>query len=102
MSGFADNFKTKTHNKQTPKFNVYINEGEKDQIHKWVLKKDNIETGGDLFGLWIDKHTAVVQFVLGPGEGCQRTTTSFFQDVNYLEKTGKYVTREFGLCNIGQ
>ena len=83
-------------------FKVFINEGEMEQIKQWTLKKDNIETGGDLFGLWIDKHTAVVQFVLGPGENCKRTSVSFYQDINYLESAGKYLTKNHGLCNIGQ
>ncbi len=60
-------------------FKVYINEGERDQIYNWVWKYTDIETGGDLFGLWIDDQTAVVQFVLGPGKRSYRTTTSFFQ-----------------------
>ena len=83
-------------------FKVFINEGEMEQIKQWTLKKDNIETGGDLFGLWIDKHTAVVQFVLGPGENCRRTSVSFYQDINYFESAGKYLTKNHGLCNIGQ
>ena len=66
-------------------FKVYINEGERYQIRDWVLndKVQNVETGGDLFGLWLDEQTAVVQFVLGPGENCRRTATSFFQ-VSFL------------------
>ena len=60
-------------------FKVYINKGEWSQICDWVLKHDGIETGGDLFGLWLDEQTAVVQFVIGPGKACKRTTTSFFQ-----------------------
>lgn len=60
-------------------FKVYINKGEYDQICDWVSKHNDIETGGDLFGLWFDEQTAVVQFVLGPGKHCRRTTTSFFQ-----------------------
>ena len=60
-------------------FKVYINQGERDQIYNWVSKHKDIETGGDLFGLWLDEQTAVVQFVLGPGKDCRRTTTSFFQ-----------------------
>ena len=56
-----------------------MNTGERHQIRDWVLKYENLETGGDLFGLWLDAKTAVVQFVLGPGENCSRTTTSFFQ-----------------------
>ena len=83
-------------------FEVYINEGEMYQIQEWVLKYKNIETGGDLFGLWLDDHTAVVQFVLGPGKNCRRTTTSFFQDVQYLQEAGSYLTDKHGLCNIGQ
>ena len=35
---------------------------------KWlVLQRQNIETGGDLFGLWQSKHVAIVQLILGPG-----------------------------------
>ena len=56
-----------------------MNRGERHQIRDWVLKYKDLETGGDLFGLWLDAKTAVVQFVLGPGENCSRTTTSFFQ-----------------------
>ena len=86
----------------TSKFTVYIDEGEEAQIKRWVEIKDNIETGGDLFGLWVDSHTAVVQFVLGPGKNCSRTSTSFFQDVEYLREAGRYLTQKHGLCNIGQ
>lgn len=83
-------------------FKVYINEGERKRIEEWVKLKPDIETGGDLFGLWLDNDTAVVQFALGPGEGCSRTETSFFQDTDYLERTGNFFTRQHGLCNIGQ
>ena len=83
-------------------FEVYINEGEMYHIQEWVSKHQNIVTGGDLFGLWLDDHTAVVQFVLGPGKKCRRTTTSFFQDVEYLQQAGSYLSDKHGLCNIGQ
>ena len=88
--------------KKDKSFNVYINKGEMYQIQEWVSKHQNIGTGGDLFGLWLDDHTAVVQFVLGPGKKCRRTTTSFFQDVEYLQQGGSYLTDKHGLCNIGQ
>mgnify|MGYP002803589723 FL=1 len=84
------------------KFTVYMYESEQAQIEKWVKLRENIETGGDLFGLWIDHHTAVVQFVLGPGEKCRRTTVSFYQDIEYLREAGSYLTHQHGLCNIGQ
>ncbi len=86
----------------TRKFKVYIYQDELEYIRRLVMQKDDIETGGDLFGLWIDKHNVVVQFVLGPGKNCRRSTTSFYQDVDYLGSVGNYITRNHGLCNIGQ
>lgn len=81
---------------------IHIYKSEYEKIKKWVLLHKNIETGGDLFGLWVDAHTAVVQFALGPGEKCRRTNTSFFQDVDYLATAGGYLIEKHGLCNIGQ
>ena len=81
---------------------LYIYESEFEKIKEWVLRHKNIETGGDLFGLWVDAHTAVVQFALGPGEKCRRFSTSFFQDVDYLAAAGGYLIEKHGLCNIGQ
>ncbi|XP_022788209.1 uncharacterized protein LOC111328103 [Stylophora pistillata] len=83
-------------------FTVAIYGSEYKQICAWVFKNQDLETGGDLFGLWHDDHTAVIQFVLGPGKNCQRTTTSFFQDVEYLEKVGSHLTGKDGLCHIGE
>ncbi|KAL9971583.1 hypothetical protein ACROYT_G017762 [Oculina patagonica] len=83
-------------------FNVLIYEKDYKELCAWVLKKPNIETGGDLFGLWADKHTAVIQLVLGPGQGCTRTSVSFYQDVNYLERVGSYLTQNEGVCHIGE
>ncbi len=85
-----------------PKFTVYIDEGEQAQIEEWVGLKQRTETGGDLFGLWVNNHTAVVQFVLGPGQNCARTSVSFYQDIEYLREAGNYLTQQHGLCNIGQ
>ena len=99
MSWFGD-YRSSPHDQR--KFTVYMNEGERDQINKWVERHENIETGGDLFGAWIDNRTAVVQFVLGPGKGCRRTGVSFFQDIDYLRNAGSYLTQKHGLCNIGQ
>ena len=81
---------------------VYIYESEIAKIKNWVLLRENIETGGDLFGLWVDSRTAVVQFALGPGENCKRYETAFFQDLDYLAEAGGYLTKKHGLCNLGQ
>ena len=83
-------------------FNVVIYEQDYKELCAWVLKKPNIETGGDLFGLWADKHTAVIQLVLGPGERCTRTTVSFYQDIDYLRRVGSYLTENEGVCHIGE
>ena len=83
-------------------FNVVIYESDYKQLCTWVLKKTDIETGGDLFGLWADKHTAVIQFVVGPGQNCRRSSVSFYQDINYLEKIGEHMTKSEGVCHIGE
>ena len=83
-------------------FNVVIYENDYKELCAWVLRKPHIETGGDLFGLWANKYTAVIQLVLGPGKGCRRTSTSFYQDVNYLEKVGTHLTQKEGICHIGE
>ena len=79
---------------------IYSNEYK--QICAWVLKSPVLETGGDLFGLWSGDHSAVVQLVLGPGRNCRRATHSFYQDVDYLEKVGSYLTEKEGVCHIGE
>ena len=79
-----------------------IYEDDYKELCAWVLKKPNIETGGDLFGLWADKHTAVIQLVLGPGKQCTRTSTSFYQDIDYLRRVGSYLTQNEGVCHIGE
>ena len=89
--------------KETPRrFKVVIYEDDYKELCAWVLKKPNIETGGDLFGLWADKHTAVIQLVLGPGQGCRRTSASFYQDIDYLQRVGSYLTQNEGVCHIGE
>ena len=79
---------------------IYANEYK--QICAWVLKHQNLETGGDLFGLWSDVDSAVIQLVLGPGKNCQRATHSFYQDVAYLAEVGSNLTGKEGVCHIGE
>lgn len=83
-------------------FTVHIYANEYEYMKWLVLQKQDIETGGDLFGVWRNELSAVVQFVLGPGIDCRRTSTSFHQDVGYLENVGKYLTSSEGICNIGE
>ena len=83
-------------------FEVVIYEADYKELCAHVLRKPNIETGGDLFGLWAGEHKAVIGFTLGPGKGCKRTSTSFYQDVRYLEEVGSYLTQNEGVCHIGE
>ncbi|XP_031566102.1 glutamic acid-rich protein-like, partial [Actinia tenebrosa] len=87
---------------QKRKFEVLMYESEYRQIQAWVDKYQHLETGGDLFGLWKDDHTPVVQLVLGPGKQCRRTGVSFYQDIDYLERLGNVLTNKEGLCHIGE
>ena len=83
-------------------FKVIIHRGELAQIEQWVNRHQEIETGGDLFGLWSKGNTAVVQIALGPGRGSGRTAVSFFQNAEYLQKAGSHLTKQYGLCHIGE
>ena len=83
-------------------FEVLIYEEDYKELCAFVLRKPNIETGGDLLGLWANDHKAVIQLTLGPGKGRRRTSTSFYQDVKYLENVGSYLTENEGVCHIGE
>ena len=85
---------------QRPTMLIYPEE--KEFLRNSTLQYQNIETGGDLFGLWQNESEVVVQLVTGPGEYCRRTPTAFFQDRTYLSNVGGYLTTAKGLCNIGE
>ena len=86
--------------RQVPTMLIYPED--KEFIYKSTLEHHNIETGGDLFGLWQSESEIVVQIASGPGKHCRRTQTSFFQDEEYLKRVGGYLTSSKGLCNIGE
>jgi hypothetical protein len=82
-------------------FTLHIFASEFKEIEEFVSKYPNIETGGDLFGLWKANGDPVVQLLIGPGQNCRRTSVSFHQDTNYLARVGTYVNTSFMLCHIG-
>ena len=86
--------------RQVPTMLIYPED--KEFIYKSTLEHHNIETGGDLFGLWQSESEIVVQIASGPGKHCRRTQISFFQDEEYLKRVGEYLTSSKGLCNIGE
>ena len=66
-----------------------------------VYRHQNIETGGNLFGLWTTSGSAVIRLILGPGKNCRRTTTSFHQDIEYFHRVRRFV-HNYMLCHIGE
>lgn len=86
--------------RQVPTMLIYPED--KEFIYNSTLKHQNIETGGDLFGLWQSESEIVVQIASGPGKYCRRSPTSFFQDEEYLKRVGEYLTSSKGLCNVGE
>lgn len=81
---------------------VYLFAEDLEMMEGLVLRYPNVETGGDLFGLWTSDGDAVLHVVLGPGQNCKRTGTSFYQDVPYLQKNGELLTQDYMLCHIGE
>ena len=62
----------------------------------------DLETGGDLFGFWTHSGYPVIHVATGPGPRAQRTSTSFFQDENFLRDVGDTLRRHHGLQHIGE
>lgn len=83
-------------------FKVYLFEEDQKMMEDLVLRYPDIETGGDLFGLWTAEGDAVLHIVLGPGQGCKRTDVSFYQDIPYLQRNGELLTQNYMLCHIGE
>ena len=66
------------------RFTLHIYEDEWSSICELVKAHSDIETGGDLFGVWETNDTAVIKLVLGAGENCRRTAVSFIQVVMFM------------------
>ncbi len=81
---------------------VYICKNDFNAMCAEVYKHQHIETGGNLFGLWTTTGSAVIRVVLGPGQHCKRTNTSFHQDLEYMERVGRFVNDNYMLCHIGE
>ena len=73
-----------------------------EMVQKLVLRYPDVETGGDLFGLWTTEGDAVLHIVLGPGRNCSRTDVSFNQDIPYLQRNGELLTENYMLGHIGE
>ena len=82
-------------------FTLQIFQSELDKIQRYVLDFPNIQTGGDLFGLWSNSGDPVVQLLIGLGKNCRRTSVSFHQDIDYLQDVNTFLNTSFMLCHIG-
>ena len=90
------------HSKQGSKFKVLVYEEELNHIAGWVEDCPNLETGGDLFGFWTHSGFPVIQFILGPGKRSRHNHTSFYQEKDYLIKSGSLLRSKYGLQHIGE
>ena len=81
---------------------VYMFEEDIAMVQELVLLYPDVETGGDLFGLWTTESDAVLHIVLGPGKNCSRTDVSFNQDIPYLQRNGELLTENYMLGHIGE
>ncbi|CAB3991790.1 Hypothetical predicted protein [Paramuricea clavata] len=81
---------------------VYIYKDDYNAMCVEVYRHQHIETGGNLFGLWRTSGSAVIHVVLGPGQRCRRTDTSFHQDMEYMQRVGRFVNKGYMSCHIGE
>ena len=87
------------------KFTVFIRANDIKRIFSWVMKHPNLETGGDVFGLWEKSHNSFenilhIHYIIGPGQLCRRTTFSFHQDVIYASQMEDYFHRNHGMEHV--
>ena len=86
-------------------FTVFIGVNDIKRIFSWVMKHPNLETGGDVFGLWEKSHNSLenalhIHYIIGPGQLCRRTTFSFHQDVRYASQMVDYFHRNHGMEHV--
>ncbi len=79
-----------------------IYRSELDFVSRCILDYPNIETGGELFGFWTAGGIPVVLFAIGPGPYANHQATFFNQDIEYLERVGRRLFKEYGLLHIGE
>ena len=79
-----------------------IYRSEIDFVSRCILDRPNIETGGELFGFWTAGGIPVVLFAIGPGLRANHQIAFFNQDLEYLERVGRFLFRKYGLLHIGE
>jgi hypothetical protein len=81
---------------------VIVYQSELDYLSRCILDYPAIETGGQLFGFYGAKGTPVICYAIGPGKKANHQITFFNQDIDYLQRVGDILTREYGMQHIGE
>ena len=86
-------------NSQIPFLSIF--ESEARAIAQEASKYPNLETGGDLYGLWTHGDRPVVFLATGPGLNFRATPTEFQQDHEYMMECEKKLYEDFGIQYLG-
>lgn len=80
---------------------VLIYQSELDYMSQCILDRQNIETGGNLFGLYTPFGIPFIQYVVGPGPQAVHEYTHFRQDFRFLDRNADFLVAEHALHHIG-
>lgn len=80
---------------------IIIYKSELDYLSKCILESPQMETGGNLFGLWTPFGIPFIQYVVGPGRNAEHHHAHFRQDFDFLDKNADFLVREHALHHIG-
>lgn len=80
---------------------IIIYQSELDYLSKCILESPQIETGGNLFGLWTPFGIPLIHYVVGPGPKAVHNPTHFKQDFDFLDKNADCLVKEHALHHIG-
>ena len=81
---------------------VVFYRSEIEYISRCILDYKNIETGGQLFGLWTSRGIPVIMYAIGPGRNANHQQAFFNQDLQYLRDIGSSVIDHFHLEHMGE
>lgn len=80
---------------------IIIYQSELDYLSKCILESPQIETGGNLFGLWTPFGIPLIHYVVGPGPNAIHNPTHFRQDYKFLDRNADLLVEEHALHHIG-
>lgn len=80
---------------------IIIYKSELDYLSKCILESPQMETGGNLFGLWTPFGIPFIQYVVGPGRNAEHHHAHFRQDFDFLDKNADFLVKEHALHHIG-